>query len=307
MLQSPIDQIATIGDMVNDVPMLTIVGHEHRHGQRQRRGPGVARHVTSSNEEEGFARAVDAFILGEPPLARTPLGLPPRARACVFGLGGVLTQSAMLHAEAWKRLFDEYLHQRAHDIGRALHFLRCHQRLPPPLPDRRPAEAIRSFLVSRGIELPEPTVRALIERKVDRLVELLKHERSRPTTARCNTSARRARRPADRRRLASRYCHEVLSLGRHRRPVRRLIDGRFASAEHLRCKPRPRYLPGGRARHGRGVRRGGDLRGRAGRRAGRPQRPLRLRGGRRPPGPGDELRRKGADVVVSDLAALLAA
>ena len=74
------DQIATIGDMPNDVPMLSVAGHSIAMGNASPEVQRVARHVTSSNEEEGFAEAVESFILGEPPIARTRLGLPPRAR-----------------------------------------------------------------------------------------------------------------------------------------------------------------------------------------------------------------------------------
>src|SRR5262249_14376413 len=131
----------------------------------------VARHVTSSNEEDGFAHAVDAFILGEPPLARTPLGLPPRARACLFNLDGVLTQGMQVHGEAWKRLFDDYLRRRSQDVGQPFipfdpisdygtHFLGA-----------AAAEGVVSFLDSRGIELPERAIQALVERKDELLLE----------------------------------------------------------------------------------------------------------------------------------------
>ena len=40
-----------------------------------------------------------------------------------------------------------------------------------------PADGVRSFLVSRGIELPDRTVRALLERKSEILIDLLRHER----------------------------------------------------------------------------------------------------------------------------------
>jgi Cof subfamily protein (haloacid dehalogenase superfamily) len=109
LLQIPLDEIATIGDMLNDIPMLTAAGLSIAMGNASPEVQRVARHVTTSNEEDGFAHAVDAFILGEPPIARTPLGLPPRTRACLFGLDGVLTQTAKLHAEACKRLFDHYV------------------------------------------------------------------------------------------------------------------------------------------------------------------------------------------------------
>ena len=41
------------------------------------------------------------------------LGLPDGVRACLFDLDGVLTQTAKVHAAAWKEMFDGYLRERA--------------------------------------------------------------------------------------------------------------------------------------------------------------------------------------------------
>ena len=41
------------------------------------------------------------------------LGLPDSIRACLFDLDGVLTQTASVHAAAWKEMFDTYLSARA--------------------------------------------------------------------------------------------------------------------------------------------------------------------------------------------------
>ena len=41
--------------------------------------------------------------------AHLMLGLPDGIRACLFDLDGVLTQTAKVHAAAWKQMFDEYL------------------------------------------------------------------------------------------------------------------------------------------------------------------------------------------------------
>ncbi len=44
-----------------------------------------------------------------------------RFGAVLFDLDGVLTDTASLHAEAWKQSFDEFLRQRAGATGEALH------------------------------------------------------------------------------------------------------------------------------------------------------------------------------------------
>ena len=46
------------------------------------------------------------------------LRLPDPIRACLFDLDGVLTDTARVHAAAWKEMFDAYLRDRAPD-GRA--------------------------------------------------------------------------------------------------------------------------------------------------------------------------------------------
>src|SRR4051795_10857519 len=45
------------------------------------------------------------------------LGLPDRIEACLFDLDGVLTQTAKVHAAAWKQMFDEFLACRAEETG----------------------------------------------------------------------------------------------------------------------------------------------------------------------------------------------
>jgi beta-phosphoglucomutase-like phosphatase (HAD superfamily) len=48
------------------------------------------------------------------------LGLPDGVDACLFDLDGVLTQTAKVHAAAWKQMFDDYLRERAAASGQEL-------------------------------------------------------------------------------------------------------------------------------------------------------------------------------------------
>jgi hydroxymethylpyrimidine pyrophosphatase-like HAD family hydrolase len=57
------EQIATIGDMPNDVLMFAHSGLSIAMGNASTEVQRAARRVTSSNEEEGFANAVERFIL----------------------------------------------------------------------------------------------------------------------------------------------------------------------------------------------------------------------------------------------------
>jgi beta-phosphoglucomutase family hydrolase len=75
-------------------------------------------------------------------------------QAVIFDLDGVVTRTADLHAEAWKRLFDAYLTVRARKLGEPFRpfDLRSDYRR---FVDGKPRyEGVRSFLASRGIQLP---------------------------------------------------------------------------------------------------------------------------------------------------------
>jgi Cof subfamily protein (haloacid dehalogenase superfamily) len=59
----PTDEIATIGDMPNDVLMFAHSGLSIAMGNAGREVQRAARRVTTTNDDEGFANAVDRFIL----------------------------------------------------------------------------------------------------------------------------------------------------------------------------------------------------------------------------------------------------
>ena len=45
------------------------------------------------------------------------LRLPDTISACLFDLDGVLTQTAKVHAQAWKEMFDAFLRERSERLG----------------------------------------------------------------------------------------------------------------------------------------------------------------------------------------------
>jgi Cof subfamily protein (haloacid dehalogenase superfamily) len=60
----PVSQIATIGDMPNDVLMFAHSGLSIAMGNASAEVQRAARTVTTTNEDEGFANAVERFVLG---------------------------------------------------------------------------------------------------------------------------------------------------------------------------------------------------------------------------------------------------
>lgn len=72
MLAIPSHEIATIGDMPNDVPMFAKSGLSIAMGNASTEVQQAAQYVTTSNEDEGFANAVEHFILGSNGSVQTP-------------------------------------------------------------------------------------------------------------------------------------------------------------------------------------------------------------------------------------------
>ena len=82
------------------------------------------------------------------------LGLPDDVRGCLFDLDGVLTQTAKVHGAAWKQMFDGYLRGSAQQTGQP--FVAFSAADYEEYVDGKPRyDGVRSFVKSRGIELPE--------------------------------------------------------------------------------------------------------------------------------------------------------
>jgi len=73
--QIPLQQIATLGDQPNDVLMFERSGTSIAMGNASEEVQRRATFVTASNEEEGFARAIEEFIL--PRAVAAPVAPPP--------------------------------------------------------------------------------------------------------------------------------------------------------------------------------------------------------------------------------------
>jgi len=83
------------------------------------------------------------------------LGLPDSIRAGLFDLDGVLTRTAVVHAAAWKEMFDDFLRRRAAETGEPFVPFDATADYDRFVDGKKRADGVRSFLASRGIHLPE--------------------------------------------------------------------------------------------------------------------------------------------------------
>lgn len=245
----------------------------------------------------------------------TMLGLPDSIQACLFDLDGVLTMTAKVHAAAWKQAFDTYLRDRA---ARTRETFRPFDEIIDydEYVDGKPRyDGVRSFLASRGIEIPEgspddpptaETVGGLGNRKNELVLQLI-HDQGVEAYEGSVRYVRAARDAGLRRAVvsSSANCREVLEAAGIVELFEARIDGVVAEQEHLRGKPAPdTFLAGARAL---GVEPAAAsvfedaLAGVAAGRAGR----FGFVVGVDRVGQADALRAHGADVVVSDLSDLI--
>jgi beta-phosphoglucomutase family hydrolase len=199
------------------------------------------------------------------------LGLPRGITVCLFDLDGVLTQTAKVHAAAWKQMFDEFL--RGWAAGHGQPSAASHGQASPATHgqafapfdaltdydqyvDGKPRyDGVRSFLQARGIELPEgsaddpptaQTVHGLGNRKNELVLKMIREQGVEPYPG------------------SVRYVHAVIDAGLKRAVVSssanthdvlraagiadlfdHVVDGVTAERENLKGKPAPdTYLAG---------------------------------------------------------------
>jgi beta-phosphoglucomutase family hydrolase len=243
------------------------------------------------------------------------LGLPDGVTACLFDLDGVLTQTAKVHAAAWKTMFDEFLRERAQRDG------------VPFVPfdagadydqwvDGKPREAgVRDFLAARGIVLPEgtrddppgaDTVNGLGTRKNALVLELIERNGVEPYEG--SVRYLHAARDAGLRRAvvsSSNNCQAVVAAAGIEELLEARVDGITAHEQGLHGKPAPdTFLAGARllgVEPSRAVVFEDALAGVAAGRAGR----FGFVVGVNRVGQREALLAHGADIVVDDLSELL--
>jgi beta-phosphoglucomutase-like phosphatase (HAD superfamily) len=82
-------------------------------------------------------------------------GLPDEVAACLFDMDGVVTKTAIVHAAAWKQMFDDFLRERAQGTGTEFVPFDPDHDYGAYVDGKPRLDGTRSFLESRGIELPE--------------------------------------------------------------------------------------------------------------------------------------------------------
>jgi beta-phosphoglucomutase family hydrolase len=241
--------------------------------------------------------------------------LPDPITTCLFDLDGVLTQTAKVHAQAWKEMFDGFLRDHAERAGQPFEEFDRPTDYDEYVDGKPRLDGVRSFLESRGIELPmgspsDPpeaeTIHALGTRKNDLVLQLIEEQGVEAYEGSVRF-VEAAREQGLRRAVvsSSTNCEEVLRAAgiEHLFEVR--IDGRVAEREQLNGKPAPdTFLAGARALGAEPAQCAVFEDAQAGVEAGRAGDFGWVVGVDRT-GQRAALERRGADVVVDDLAELL--
>ncbi len=102
------------------------------------------------------------------------LDLPDGITTCLFDLDGVLTQTAKVHSRAWKEMFDGFLREWYEERGEPFREFDPGADYDAYVDGKPRLDGVRSFLASRGIELPDETVQALGLRKNDLVLQLIR-------------------------------------------------------------------------------------------------------------------------------------
>ncbi len=234
--------------------------------------------------------------------------------AVVFDTDGVITDTAGVHSEAWKEMFDEYLEEHSRATGEPFRPFTEEDYLR--YVDGKPRyDGVRSFLQSRDITLPEgssddppsaESVRGLGNRKNERFLQVLRDQGAVPyQTTIALIEELHSRDIATAVISSSRNCEAVLEAAGVRSLFAVKVDGIDSAQLGLAGKPDPAIFLEATRRlgiePGRAVVVEDALSGvEAGRRGG-----FGLVVGVDRGDQADQLAAHGADVVVSDLGELL--
>ena len=242
-------------------------------------------------------------------------GLPADVSVCLFDLDGVLTQTAKVHAAAWKQMFDEFLRRHAEQTGTPFVEFDVGHDYDEYVDGKPRLDGTRDFLASRGIDLPEgnendppgaPTIQGLSNRKNDLVLAKIREDGV-ETYPGSVDYVRKVRAAGLKTAVVSSSANtlDVLKTTGMTDCFDARIDGVVAKQRGLKGKPAPDTFLAGAAEFGVGPDAAAvfedALAGVAAGRAGN----FRLVVGVDRVGQADALREHGADVVVRDLSELL--
>lgn len=188
---------------------------------------------------------------------RAQLGLSDGIVACLFDLDGVLTKTAVVHAAAWKEMFDEYLRTRSSRTGEPFVPFDPVADYDEYVDGKPRGDGTRSFLESRGIHLPagrpdDPpaaeTIAGLGNRKNELLLRRIREQGVEPYAGSvAYLQGLRAARIPRAVVSSSTNCQDVLVASGLDGFFDARVDGLVAEAEHLHGKPAPdTFLAGAR-------------------------------------------------------------
>jgi beta-phosphoglucomutase family hydrolase len=186
------------------------------------------------------------------------LGLPDGITTCLFDLDGVLTQTAKVHAEAWKQMFDEFLRGWSERTGQPFREFDESADYNDYVDGKPRLDGVRSFLESRNIELPvgsddDPpdadTLYGLGTRKNNIVLKLIHDQGVEPYEGSVQY-VNKAKELGLQRAVvsSSTNCKDVLEAAGIEDLFEVRIDGIVAETEHLAGKPAPdTFLAGAKA------------------------------------------------------------
>jgi beta-phosphoglucomutase family hydrolase len=167
----------------------------------------------------------------------------------LFDLDGVLTDTAAVHAAAWKEMFDEFLRDYATQHGIAFQAFDARAEYDAYVDGKPRANGVRDFLTARGITLPEGsaddppsalTVNGLGNRKNEAV-----QRRIRTEGVHVFEGSRRYLQAAEKAGLrravvsSSANTREVLDVTGLAQYVEQIVDGVTIRTEGLKGKPAP--------------------------------------------------------------------
>jgi beta-phosphoglucomutase family hydrolase len=175
--------------------------------------------------------------------------VPDGIEAFLFDLDGVITETAKVHAAAWKEMFDAFLRERSAQTGEPFRPFELPGEYAAHVDGKLRQDGVRSFLAARDIVLPEgtpddppdvETVNGLGNRKNDLVLALIR--RDGVDVYKGSVQFVEAAREAKVRTAvvsASRNTREVLAVTALEHFFEVRVDGVVAAERGLRGKPAP--------------------------------------------------------------------